>query len=94
MGAIVSTAGHLCVDLSHVEMSGDQQQALVHAVQATVVAHLAKLASHYKVVTITLGPNNGQRPIPEEEPTRPEPPGEPGPPSTPPGQAPPRHPER
>lgn len=69
MGAIVSTVGHLCIDLSHVEMSGDQQQDLLHAVQATVVAHLAKVSSHYKVVTITLGPNNGQRPKPEEPPT-------------------------
>ena len=74
MGAIVSAVGHLCIDLSHVEMSGDQQQDLLHAVQATVVGHLAKVASQYKVVTITLGPNNGQRPKPEEAPPAPTPP--------------------
>jgi len=79
MGAAVSTVGHLCIDLSHVEMSGNHQQELLQAIQATVVAHLAKVASHYKVVTISLGPNNGQRPKPDEAPP-PTPPPTPKPP--------------
>ena len=62
MGAIVSRVGHLCIDLSNVEMSGDDQQALLAAVQATVVTHLAKVAPQHKVVTITLGPNTGNQP--------------------------------
>lgn len=73
MGAIVSAMGHLCIDLSHVELSGDEQQALLQSVQAAVVTHLARVASQYKVITISLSPNNGQRPHPPE-PNPPEPP--------------------
>ena len=36
------TGGHLCIDLTNIEMSGDDQQDLLRAVQATVVAHLAR----------------------------------------------------
>lgn len=79
MGAIASPAGHLCIDLSHVEMTGDQQQALLRAVQATVVRHLAEIASHHKVITISLSPNNGQRPRPEDVPVPTPPPPPPKP---------------
>ena len=85
MGAIVSRVGHLCVDLSHIEMTGDEQQALLRTVQEAVVGHLARVASHYKVVTISLSPNNGQRPVPEEAPA---PPGPAQPPHEPPHQPP------
>ena len=68
MGAIASPVGHLCIDLSHVEMTGDQQQALLRTVQAAVIGHLAQIASHYKVITISLSPNNGMRPEPAEKP--------------------------
>ena len=36
------TGGHLCIDLTNIEMSADYQQALLAAVQATVVDHLAR----------------------------------------------------
>lgn len=68
MGTIASSVGHLCIDLSHIEMTGEQQRALLRAVEATVVRHLAEVASHYKIVTISLSPNNGARPRPEDEP--------------------------
>jgi len=62
MGAIVSAVGHLHIDLSHVQLSGNDQQTLLRAVQATVVTHLAQAASHFKVVTISLSQNNGAQP--------------------------------
>jgi hypothetical protein len=66
------TGGHLCIDLTNIEMSGDDQQKLLRAVQATVVAHLARQSVVSKVVTISMAPNNGYRP--GEEPERsPEP---------------------
>ena len=34
--------GHLCIDLSNIEMSDEDQQDLLRAVQTTVVAHLAR----------------------------------------------------
>ena len=65
------TGGHLCIDLTNVEMTGDQQQGLLRAVQATVVGYLARQSAVSKVVTISMSPNNGQR---EDEPDeRPEP---------------------
>ena len=78
MGAIVSNAGHLHIDLSHVELSGNAQQALLRAVQATVVTQLAHAASHVKVVTISLSQNNGQE-RPEEAPAPPPAPPPPAP---------------
>jgi len=54
------TGGHLCIDLTNIEMSGDDQQKLLRAVQATVVAHLARQSAMSKVVTISMSPNNGQ----------------------------------
>ena len=36
------TGGHLCIDLTNIEMSGEDQQDLLRAVQTTVVAHLAR----------------------------------------------------
>ena len=53
------TGGHLCIDLSNIEMSGTDQQDLLRAVQATVVAHLARQSAVSKVVTISMSPNNG-----------------------------------
>ena len=66
MGLVSSRVGHLCVDLSHIELTGNQQQALLETVQAAVVGHLANVASSYKVVTISLSPNNGTRKEEEE----------------------------
>jgi hypothetical protein len=65
------TGGHLCIDLTNIEMSGEEQQNLLRAVQATVVTHLARQSAVSKVVTISMSPNNGT----EDEPDRsPEPP--------------------
>ena len=61
------TGGHLCIDLTNIEMSGDDQQDLLRAVQATVVAHLARQSAMAKVVTISMSPNNGFRPGEEPE---------------------------
>lgn len=88
MGARASRVGHLCVDLGHIEMTGDEQQELLRTVQAAVIGHLAKVASHYKVITISLSPNNGQAPKREEDappsPNPPRPPHEPPPAPSPP----------
>ena len=54
------TGGHLCIDLTNIEMTGDQQQGLLRAVQATVVGYLARQSAVSKVVTISMSPNNGQ----------------------------------
>ena len=71
------TGGHLCIDLTNIEMSGEDQQKLLRAVQATVVAHLARQSAVSKVVTISMSPNNGTD---EEEPERvPDPDRSPGP---------------
>jgi len=67
------TGGHLCIDLTNIEMSGDDQQDLLRAVQATVVAHLTRQSAVSKVVTISMSPNNGQDPKPPS-PTPPPPP--------------------
>lgn len=56
------TGGHLCIDLTNIEMSADDQQALLAAVQATVVAHLARHDEQAKVVTISLAPNGPAAP--------------------------------
>lgn len=61
MGSLITPVGHLCIDLSNIAMSGDDQRELLRAVEATVVAQLARIAGDYKVVTITMSPNNGQR---------------------------------
>ena len=58
------TGGHLCIDLTNIEMSGDDQQDLLRAVQTTVVAHLARQSAMSKVVTISMSPNNGTGPAP------------------------------
>jgi hypothetical protein len=52
-------------------MSADEQQELLRAVQATVVAHLARHSAVAKVVTISMSPNNGQDPQPRPEPPPP-----------------------
>jgi hypothetical protein len=65
------TGGHLCIDLTNIEMSADEQQELLRAVQATVVAHLARHSAVAKVVTISMSPNNGQDPQPRPEPPPP-----------------------
>jgi hypothetical protein len=65
------TGGHLCIDLTNIEMSGEEQQDLLRAVQATVVAHLAGQSAVSKVVTISMSPNNGQDPQPKPEPPPP-----------------------
>jgi hypothetical protein len=72
MGNIVSPVGHLCIDLTHVHMTGDAQRELLQAVEATVVEHLARVSREYKVVTITMAPNNGTKPRPEEAPPPPK----------------------
>jgi hypothetical protein len=59
--------GHLCIDLSNIEMSDEDQQDLLRAVQTTVVAHLARQSASAKVITITMSPNNGTRPTPEPD---------------------------
>jgi len=70
------TGGHLCIDLTNIEMSGEEQQSLLRAVQTTVVAHLARQSAVAKVVTISMAPNNGFEPA--QEPDRsPEPSPEP-----------------
>jgi hypothetical protein len=61
------TGGHLCIDLTNIEMSGEDQQDLLRAVQTTVVAHLARQSAMSKVVTISMSPNNGQDPRPEPD---------------------------
>ena len=47
-------------------MSAEQQQDLLLAVQATVVKHLAS-RSAAKVVTISMSPNNGYKPLDEPD---------------------------
>jgi hypothetical protein len=59
VGAVVISGGHICVDLKNVEMTGDQQRELLRAVEQTVVEQLARIAAGAKVVTITMGQNNG-----------------------------------
>jgi hypothetical protein len=82
------TGGHLCIDLTNVEMTGDQQQDLLRAVQATVVGYLAQQSAVSRVVTISMSPNNGQREDePDERPEpgkKPEPDDKPAPERTPP----------
>ena len=63
------TGGHLCVDLTNIEMSGEDQQDLLRAVQTTVVSHLARQSIASKVVTISMSPNNGTRPEPTPGPS-------------------------
>ena len=55
-----STGGHLCVDLTNITMSPEDQQGLLSAIQETVVSYLAERSEAAKVVTISLSPNNGQ----------------------------------
>jgi len=62
------TGGHLCIDLTNIEMSGEDQQDLLRAVQTTVVSHLARQSAVSKVVTISMSPNNGTRPEPSPSP--------------------------
>jgi hypothetical protein len=77
------TGGHLCIDLTSIEMSGEDQQKLLRAVQATVVAHLALQSAVSKVVTISMSPNNGMEEEPRPQPDRPEPDPSPEPDPTP-----------
>jgi hypothetical protein len=63
------TGGQLCIDLANLEMSAEQQQELLLAVQTTVVKHLASRAAT-KIVAITMSPNNGYKPL--DEPERPD----------------------
>jgi hypothetical protein len=91
MGDKVALAGgHLCIDLTNIEMTGDQQQGLLRAVQATVVAYLARHSAVSRVVTISMAPNNGQKedqPDERQEPGRkPDPDDKPDPERTPPPQ--------
>lgn len=76
MGARAAfTGGHLCIDLTNLEMSAQEQQVLLLAVQTTVVKHLASQCAT-KVVAISMSPNNGYKPLDEPdspEPDRPQP---------------------
>lgn len=73
MGAKVEFAGgQLCIDLANLEMSAEQQQDLLLAVQATVIGHLASRPAATKVVAITMSPNNGYKPLDEPD-RQPEP---------------------
>lgn len=83
------TGGHLCIDLTNIEMTGEQQQGLLRAVQATVVGYLAKQSAISRVVTISMAPNNGQD---EQQPDKrtPEPDEKPDPERTPPPERPPQ----
>ena len=96
MGARAAlTGGHLCIDLTNIEMTGEQQQGLLQAVQATVVGYLAQQSAVSRVVTISMSPNNGQReqekPDDKPEPDRkPEPDEKPDPDYTPPRERTPR----
>lgn len=65
------TGGQLCIDLANLEMSAEQQQELLLAVQTTVIRHLAS-RSATKVVAITMSPNNGYKPLDEPD-RQPEP---------------------
>ena len=60
------TGGQLCIDLANLEMSAEQQQELLLAVQTTVVKHLAS-RSAIKVVAISMSPNNGYKPLDEPD---------------------------
>jgi hypothetical protein len=74
MGALRFTGGHLCIDLNGIEMSGDEQRGLLHAVESAVVGYLALLSTSYKVVTVSMSQNNGADPIkPTPEPPKPPP---------------------
>ena len=69
MGARAAlTGGHLCIDLTNIEMTADEQQDLLRAVQATVVGYLARHSAVSRVVTISMSPNNGQRETPDKTP--------------------------
>jgi hypothetical protein len=61
------TGGQLCIDLANLELSAEQQQDLLLAVQATVIKHLASRPAATKVVAITLSPNNGHKPLDEPD---------------------------
>ncbi|WP_431270032.1 hypothetical protein [Dankookia sp. P2] len=78
-GQVRLSGGHLCIDLTYVQMTGEEQRALLAAVQETVVAHLAMISAASNVVTISMLPdNNGQRPPPPPKP-KPVPPPKPAP---------------
>lgn len=58
MSQVVSSVGHLCIDLGHVELSGHDQQGLLRTVQVAVATYLEQLALPHKVITISLSENN------------------------------------
>ena len=62
MGSLVSSVGHLCIDLGHVELSDHDQQGLLRTVQAAVATYLADLASSHRVITISLSQSGGTQP--------------------------------
>ena len=62
------TGGHLCIDLTNIEMSADDQQALLEAVQATVMEHLARQSEAASVITISMSASSAQRPQAEASP--------------------------
>jgi hypothetical protein len=69
MGARAAlTGGHLCIDLTNIEMTGAQQEELLAAVQATVMEHLARLSEAANVITISMSASSGQRPQAEASP--------------------------
>ena len=67
------TGGRLCIDLTGIEMSDDAQQDLLRAVQTTVVMHLARQSAVSRLVTISMSPNNGTKPIPTKPKPSPKP---------------------
>jgi hypothetical protein len=63
-----TTGGHLCIDLTNIEMLPEDQQDLLAAVQATIVEYLARRSEVAKVVTISMAPNDETRPQVESSP--------------------------
>ncbi len=63
MGSAVRPVGHLCIDLNEIRLTGDQQRELLGSVEAAVLTYLAKVSKEFKVVTITMAPNNGFAPV-------------------------------
>jgi hypothetical protein len=58
MGARLVQDGQIVIDLNNVQLTVDQQKALLNAVRATVVSFLAGIAGSPSVVAFSILPNN------------------------------------